>query len=177
MKVHLPLVPFGSSLTQAGSGSVDPRPLTEWHPFGSFSIYSAAFSSCLRISFKFNNYENKIYRNEININHRLHVSKRHFTKQKQSTTIIRSRKAVISRFGHHIGKVDTLAEHVASDWCFGRGDSQPLWKNTGVVRETRTVPKKLPVFKLAEGLKKSKRLSIRLLLLPCISSLPCYGRF
>lgn len=25
----LPFVPFGSSLTQAGSGSVEPRPLTE----------------------------------------------------------------------------------------------------------------------------------------------------
>ena len=90
----------------------------------------------------------------MNINHSLHVSKCHFSKQQQSSAIIWSCEAIIGGFGDHIGEVNTLSKHVTSDWSFRRGNSKALGKNTGVIGETRTVPEKLTVLEFAEGLKK-----------------------
>ena len=41
----LPVQPFSSVSIFSGSGSVEPKPLHDWYPGGSFSMYSAAVHS------------------------------------------------------------------------------------------------------------------------------------
>mmetsp|Transcript_47742 Transcript_47742/g.72827 ORF Transcript_47742/g.72827 Transcript_47742/m.72827 type:complete len:389 (+) Transcript_47742:183-1349(+) len=81
------------------------------------------------------------------------VSERHLRQQQQPLGIRRRRKTVVGRLGDHVGKVDSFAEHVASDRRFGGCDAQTLGEDTDPVGDTRAVPKQLSVVVLLELLE------------------------
>lgn len=76
------------------------------------------------------------------------VAQGHFTQQHQASVVGPAGAAVVGRLAHHVGEVDSLAEHVAGHWCLGRGDAQALRQDSHKVRQSGSVPQQLLVMDL-----------------------------
>ena len=63
------------------------------------------------------------------------------------------REAVVGGFSGDVGHVDALAECVAADGCFGRGDAQALREDATEIGATGAVPEEAAVatFGVGEG--------------------------
>lgn len=58
------------------------------------------------------------------------VPQGNLTQQHQASVVGATSAAVVGRFAHHVGEVDSLAEHVPGYWCFGRSYPQTLGQDS-----------------------------------------------
>lgn len=69
-----------------------------------------------------------------------HFSQSHFAQKHQPNVVFPGSEAVVGRFSDHVSEVNSLAEHVACNWCFWWCNPESLAKYAYEVGETRAVP-------------------------------------